>query len=200
MDLFESHRLSNHSYHLISLLIHTRFHSSPPEGSNAHIIALLLFEFHWLRCFFHLVVFHCPKLPISSFAIRSCCPFISDLHTFPSRGRQPAALGLSPGSSTRWQSSRRKINCKLLYSSKQTKSFIGSTMETLCFNTVSFISLDSSIICNRIKMSLITASDAERQGLCFTTQLKTSAMTSSSAQIGEIGLLGDTLSYVDVFF
>lgn len=101
-----------------------------------------------------------------------CSLTVHAVYAFASRGRQPAAFNMSQGSSTHLQSNISKVNCKLLHSSEQTKSFIGCTMETLCFNTVSFISLDSSIICNRIKMSLIIASDTERQGLCFTTHLK----------------------------
>lgn len=49
-------------------------------------------------------------------------------------------------------------------------------------------------------MSLIAAPDAERQGLCFTTHSETSAIaTSASARLGEMKLLGDTLSCVHRF-
>lgn len=49
-------------------------------------------------------------------------------------------------------------------------------------------------------MSLITASDAERQGLCFTSHLEKSVkLTSACARPGEMKLLGDTLSYAHVF-
>lgn len=109
---------------------------------------------------------------------QTCCLFMLNLHAFPSRGRQPAAISRRRCNGD--NRSERKVNRKLLRSSEQTKSFIGSTVETLCFNTVSFVGLDSSIIRNGIKMSLITASDAERQGLCFTSHLETSEKLTSA--------------------
>lgn len=48
----------------------------------------------------------------------------------------------------------------------QTEGFIGSTLQTL-FCTVSFIGLDSSIICNGIKISLIATSEVQRKGIGF---------------------------------